>query len=291
MADPDSLVATAAAQLREGDTSGAIATYRRAIAINPAHGSAGLLISALYEAGATREAVALGERYLRHGPRNPRALFRYGWVLGYVWEIDKAEAVFRELIAIDSGGIYEAWGHGELAYMARARGDADGAVRHMELAVRARPDDVISRVGLAHMLLNAGRAGEALPILTRELERDSLARGYGAIPAQMLLGWAYSQLRDSGSARVAFDRLRPRIAQLGSSRRMQFHALAGERAQALAVAATIPRVNLYGAPEINDNLVANLRGAAEYEALLRRSRGDVAERRRQLGLPAYAGPR
>lgn len=157
-ANPDSLVNAAVSQLRTGDTTGAIALYRAAIAIDPRHGAAGLLISTLYDAGRTREAVELGARYRRQGPRNPRALFRYGWVLGYLWEIDEAESVFRELIAMDSGGIYEAWGHGELAYMARARGNVDDAVRHMELAVRARPEDVISRVGLAHMLLNAGRA-------------------------------------------------------------------------------------------------------------------------------------
>lgn len=289
-ASPDSLVTRAAAQLRGGDTTGAIESYRQAIAINPEHGAAGLLISALYDAGRTEEAFALGDRYRRHGPRNPRALFRYGWVLGYVWEIDAAEAVFRELIAMDSGGIYEAWGHGELAYMARARGDADAAVRHMELAVRARPDDVISRIGLAHMLLNADRAREALPILVRELERDTLARGYGGIPAQMLLGWAYGQLGDSLSARAAFDRLAPRIAQLGNSRVMQFFALQGRRAEALAAAARIPRINLYGAPEINDNLVAALRGASEYEALLARSRANVTERRRRLGLGVVRTP-
>jgi Flp pilus assembly protein TadD len=132
-----------------------------ALAADPTNGAAGLLITTLYQAGRIEEAYALGERYHREGPRNPRALFRYDWLLAFIGEVDRAEPLFRDLIALDKGGIYEAWGNGELAYLARARGDARGAVAFMERAVAARPADMISRVGRAQMMVEAGDARAA----------------------------------------------------------------------------------------------------------------------------------
>jgi hypothetical protein len=33
---------------------------------------------------------AHGERYNREGPPNPRALFRFGWLLAFVGEVERA---------------------------------------------------------------------------------------------------------------------------------------------------------------------------------------------------------
>ena len=123
---PDQLMATAQQQLRAGDRAGAIASLRSAVALDPKHGSAGLLITTLHQAGRIEEAYALGERYHREGPRNPRALFRFGWLLAFIGEVDRAEPLFRDLIALDKGGIYEARGNGELAYLARAHDGRGG---------------------------------------------------------------------------------------------------------------------------------------------------------------------
>jgi len=92
---PDQLMATAQQQLRAGDRAGAIASLRSAVALDPKHGSAGLLITTLHQDDRVEEAYALGDRYRREGPRNPRALFRFGWVLAFTGEIARAEAPAR----------------------------------------------------------------------------------------------------------------------------------------------------------------------------------------------------
>lgn len=229
--------------------------------------------------------AGIRERYRRHGPLNPRALFRYGWALGFLWENARADSVFRELTVHDRGGIYEAWGHGELAYLARARGERGRAVSYMELARRAQPNDAISRIGLATMLLDAGRVTEALPILRSELAADSLARGYGGLPALLLLASALRQTGDTAAARLAIERLRPRIGQLTPARKLQFYSAAGDVSSALELARTTPRIALYGSPDPHDHLLATLRGTPEFEALLTRSRAEVNARRQSVGLP------
>ena len=63
----------------------------------------------------------------------------------------------------------------------------------------------------------------------------------------------------------------------------------GRRDEALRLAARMPTLPLYGAPDPRDGMYASLVGAPEYEALLTRSRDAVdavdAERKR-LGLGA-----
>ena len=281
---PDSLVSRAALHLAAGDSAAAVAAYRRAIDVDPTHGAAGLLISLLDVRGQTAEAVALGESYYRHGPRNPRALFRYGWVLLSLWEQARADSLYRDLVRLDSAGIYSAWGHGELAYLARARGEADAAIQHMRTAVDNQPSDAISAVGLAQMLLNAGRANEALPILQRALARDTLARGYGQQPAQVLLAWALFQVGDSTAAHDVLTRFEPRVLRMSPTRRMQFYAVAGRIGEALAVAEQTRTIGLYGGPDPRDGMLAPLRGHPRYEALLARSRARVNATRAALGL-------
>ena len=158
----DELAAVASQRLKDGDRDAAIEALQAAVKTDPAHGSAGLLITTLHQAGRIEEAYALGERYRREGPRNPRALFRYGWLLAFIGEVERAEVLFRDLVALDKGGIYEAWGNGELAYLARAQGDARGAVAFMERAVAARPARRSAAARGAHAYLAAlRRAGPA----------------------------------------------------------------------------------------------------------------------------------
>ena len=240
-----------------GDRAGAIASLRSAVALDPTHGSAGLLITTLHQDDRVEEAYALGDRYRREGPRNPRALFRFGWVLAFTGEITRAEALYRDLVVLDQGGIYEAWGNGELSYLARARGEPKLAVEHMRRAVAAKPDDVVSRVGLAQMMINAGAGAgadpgavrEAVPLLEAELAKNPAAVGYGGMPAPIVLGWAYRLLGD----------------------------------EALQLAARTPHILLYGAPDPHDRMFDSLVGAPEYEALLQRSRSKVDAERKRLG--------
>lgn len=289
----DSLRAAAVAYLAAGDTASAITTLRDALAADPVHGPAGGdLLTLLDNAGRTSEALALGDWYRRYGPPNPRLLFRYGWVFGFLWENDAAVDLYTDLAVIDSGGTYESWSYGELSYLAKARGEGEEAVRLMRIASERRPTDGFSQVGLAQMLLNAGRANEALPILEREIAaRDTLARGYGAQSAHVLLGWAYMQLGDTAAAQQVLTAAAERVARTASpTRLMQVYAVQGRIEEALAIAARLPYINLYGSPDPRDGMLAPLRGRAEYEALLARSRTLINEKRAAVGLPPIEEP-
>lgn len=268
-----------------GDREGQIAAYRSAVELEPYHADApGLLISALWDAGRTREAFALGERYRTDSIANPRALFRHGWNLLRLWEQERGIDLFRRLIGLDPGGVYESWGHGEIAYVHRARGNAAAAIAEMEAAVRARPADQVSNVGLAMMLLNAGQTDRARSILQRELARDSLARGYGQIPAQMLLGWAHMQLGDSAGGIRILDQ----FASRDSTRMDAVHAIKGEREAALTRLERSGSINVYAGPDSRDMIYASLRRDPRYHALEARSRTRINDRRRELGLPPIA---
>jgi tetratricopeptide (TPR) repeat protein len=296
---PDQLMATAQQQLRAGDRAGAIASLRSAVALDPKHGSAGLLITTLHQDDRVEEAYAIGDRYRREGPRNPRALFRFGWVLAFTGEIARAEALYRDLVVLDKGGIYEAWGNGELSYLARARGEPARAVEYMRRAVAAKPDDVVSRVGLAQMMVNAGagaNAGadadlgavrEAVPLLEAELAKNPAAAGYGGMPAPIVLGWAYRLLGDDAAAAKWFATLEAARASGAwarePARELAFLAVSGRRDEALQLAARTPHILLYGAPDPHDRMFDPLVGAPEYEALLQRSRAKVDAERKRLG--------
>ena len=301
----DEWAAVAAQALKEGDRPKAIEALRAAVSADPANGAAGLLITTLHQAGQVEEAYALGDRYQREGPRNPRALFRFGWLLAFIGETARAEALFRDLIALDKGGIYEAWGNGELAYLARARGDARGAVAFMEQAVAARPADMISRVGRAQMMVEAGEANAAIPLLEAELKADTAARGYGGMPAALVLGWAHRLQGNDAAAATWLDPLEKTLfaaspdasaRQLGmepmlAARQLAYLAIRGRHDEALALADRTPTIPLYGAPDPRDGMFASLAGKPAYEDLLTRSRYSInAERKRlRLGaLPAAA---
>lgn len=300
----DQWAAIAGQALKEGDRGKAVEALRAAVAADPSNGAAGLLITTLHQSGQVEEAYALGERYERDGPRNPRALFRFGWLLAFLGENARAEALFRELVALDKGGIYEAWGNGELAHLARARGDARGAVAYMERAVAARPDDMISRVGLAQMKVEAGDARAAITALEAELKADPAARGYGGMPADLVLVWAYQKAGDAAASEILLGPLEKKLfanvpdgtaRQLGmepmqSARQVAFLAIAGRRAEAIALSERTPVIPLYGAPDPRDGMFTSLRGAPGYEALLSRSRASINAERGRLGLPPLKTP-
>ena len=296
----DDWAAVAAQALQAGDRPKAIEALWAAVTADPANGAAGLLITTLHQAGQVEEAYGLGDRYYREGPRNPRALFRFGWLLAFIGETARAEALFGDLIALDKGGIYEAWGNGELAYLARARGDARGAIAFMERAVAARPTDMISRVGRAQMMIEAGDVTGAIPLLEAELKADPAARGYGGMPAPLVLGWAYRLHGDDAAAAAWLDPLEKTLfatapdanaRQLGmepmmAARQLAYLAIRGHHEKALALAERISTIPLYGAPDPRDSMYADLAGKPAYEALLARARDSINAERRRLGMGA-----
>ena len=294
----------AAQCLQAGNLTQAIGALRNALQLDPSHGAAGLLITTLHQAGHVEEAFALGERYHREGPRNPRALFRYGWLLAFLGERDRAEALFRDLVALDRGGIYEAWGNGELAYLARARGDARGAVSFMECATAAQPGDIVSRVGRAHMMVEAGQASVAVPLLEAELAAHPSARGFGGMPAALVLGWALRRLGQDAAASRWLDPLEPALfttqpdasaRQLGMEpqqllRRLAYLAVRGRCEQASELAQGAAHIPLYGAPDPRDGMLTPISGEPRFRALLARSWDDIDAQRARLGWSALDRP-
>ena len=294
----DDWASVAAQHLAEGDRPQAIGSLREAVSLDPAHGCAGLLITTLHEAGLVEEAFAMGQRYHREGPRNPRALFRFGWLLAFIGEVEAAQALFHDLVLRDRGGIYEAWGNGELAYLARARGDVHAAVSFMERAVATQPGDMISRVGRAQMMVEAGQASVAVPLLEAELAAHPAARGFGGMPAALVLGWALRRLGQDAAAKRWLDPLastllatRPDLAarQLGMEpmqalRQLAYLAVCDRHEEALELANRTLRIPLYGAPDPRDGMLAPLFGKACWMALLVRSWDSIDEQRLRLGL-------
>jgi tetratricopeptide (TPR) repeat protein len=286
----DELMTRAQQHLRASDIESALACLGSAVQWDPGHGAAGLLITTLHQADRIEEAFALGSRYWRYwreGPRNPRALFRFGWLLAFTGEIESAEALYRDLVALDRGGIYEAWGHGELAYLARARGNATQAVDFMRQAIAARPDDTVSRVGLAQMLVEAGDPGAAVPLLELELQKNPAALGFGAMPAALVLGWAHRQLGDETAAAPWLasleDRQVPGMGISQPARELAFLAVRGSLDEALQLAGRITRIALYGAPDPHDGMYASLENSPAYKQLLHRSIEHVNAERSRLG--------
>jgi len=218
---------------------------------------------------------------------------RLGWAYGFLWEQERAAQIFLRLASDSTSGVYRAWGHGELAYLARARGQLAEAVNHMERAVSAVPSDRISQLGLATMLLTAGDAARARPIIDRVMSIDSNSIGYGALPGRLLLGWAARDLGDSTLARGMFGEVERRILTSvtpGNDQRpmlLKVYALQGRRADAVALirqVSELPRDNLYGGPDSHDGAIVSLRGVPEFEALQTKQRERVKARRRAIGL-------
>lgn len=289
------LYSRGSAQGLAGDRAALLTDYERVLALDSTHSRvAPLLITEYFDAGRTREALALGERMRVLQPRNHFAQFRLGWAYGYLWEQEKAQQVFIRLANDSTAGIYRAWGHGELAYLARARGDLAGAVRHMEDGVRAAPADRVIQLGLATMLLTAGDAARACPLIETVLAGDSSAVGFGAIPGRLLLAWAARELNDTTLARRMFGEVERGIiansAAGNDQRRMllKVYALQGRRADAIAhlqQLPMLPRDNLYGGPDDHDTALASLRGVLEFEAVVAKQRERTIARRRAMHLP------
>ena len=290
------LFSRGAAHSLAGQRAGALADYERVLALDSAHARvAPLLITEYYDAGRTREALALGERLRVLQPRNFFAQFRLGWAYGYLWDQEKAQQVFTRMAADSAAGRYRALGHGELAYLARARGDIAAAVSHMEQAVRAAPADRLIVLGLATMLLTAGDAARGRSLVEAVLAQDSNAVGFGAIPGRLLLGWAARDLSDTTVARRMFadvERIVMASSTEGNEQRpmlLKVYGLQGRRADAVVLLRNLPQLprdNLYGGPDDHDPTIASLRGIPEFDAVVAQERVRTNARRRAMRLSA-----
>jgi tetratricopeptide (TPR) repeat protein len=255
----DSLVTDAGTAMARGDTTAAVAALRLALQRDSLHvRAARTLVKYYVDAAQYREAYALGEFIERVQPRNLVARFYYGWAPGYLFDTTRSRAIYERLIADDPRGTYGAWSHGELGYVARAQGNFPAAIRHMIEGRRAMPEDRYLPVGHATMLLTAGDAAGAKAILDSALARDSLAIGFGGLPANLLQAWAARDLGDSSAASTAFRRaeaqLRPRAAR-GDGQALRYLAAAAtlrgqpDSALVLLDKAVDPNLRPYGGPQ------------------------------------------
>ncbi len=289
------IFARAFAEGSNGNAAARLAGYERALAADSSFDRVvGLLISALGDAGREREAIALGVRMQTLQPKNYLAQFRLGWQYGYLWEQSSALAVFAKLAADTSAGVFRSWATGEEAYMARARGDFPAAVRYMEEATRIVPNDLVSRLGLAMMLLTNGDAARARPLIESGLARDSNATGYGSFSGRLLLGWAARDLKDTSLARRMFadaERGFKALAAAGSNQNanlLKLYALQGRREESVALLATLMKqrpTTIYGGLDDHDGSLESLRGVPEFEQYMARRRDAGNAKRAELGLP------
>ena len=270
----------------------AAARYAAALAAWPESlGVARRALGTFWRAGRYRDAYVWGRRVLAREPHSLDALFDVGVTCGFLVEPTCVDSVFHAALALDSTFVD---GYGELAFLAQARGDLPGAIRTMEAALAAAPDDDFARSGLAQMLIPAGQAARARALLAPRLAANPRARAYGGRSMRTLAGWAQLALGDTAGARQAFGEVLERLAarERGGETSYQLFreraailALEGDRDGAVAAMrqAYAHGWHLYGAWTLVDPMFAPVADDPRVAALLARMRADVRAERRRLG--------
>jgi tetratricopeptide (TPR) repeat protein len=121
-----------------GRSDEACDAYRAALALDPklvgAHINLGRL---LHAAGRAAEAESLYRTALEQDPHNPLAAFNLGVALEDQRKVEAAAEVYRRALAIDDT---YADAHFNLSRLLEAKGDAQGALRHLNAFRRLRRD-------------------------------------------------------------------------------------------------------------------------------------------------------
>ncbi|MEZ4380597.1 MAG: tetratricopeptide repeat protein [Nannocystaceae bacterium] len=176
----------------EGD--GAEAWYA-AEALSEEHAQARLLARrGDYEAALTTFAAVVDG-----APASAPLRAEYGHWLRRAGRHDEAAAALERALALDPGS---AQAHLDRAHLALARGDREAALQGFAEALRLRPLHTSTRIAYGRLLLDLGRAGEAIAILepaTTSGGNDRRARALAA------LGRAYAADGQVDAAREAFD--------------------------------------------------------------------------------------
>jgi tetratricopeptide (TPR) repeat protein len=225
------ILTLAGAQAVAGQAERAEASFRRALAREPAHPVALLNLGILLTGrGALAEAREALQASLAARPGHPGALLALGNVLSRAREREAAAEAFRGAIAArpDFAEAHSNLG-GILADLGEAA-EAEGALRR---ALSLNPRLAIAWVRLGDLLLAAGRATEAEEALRRALAVDPrLAE------ASHGLGRTLMRQRREGEALAAFRAAvaaRPELAEAQADLAMLL-AWLGEAAEALAAA-------------------------------------------------------
>ncbi len=150
-------------EIREGDTNGAIAQFRKAIAIDPrlpdVHYELAEVLKTARDPAAKKEAVAEYGVALQQNPRDEKSIL-------------------------------------SLAEIADQQGETEQAFRDYSKAVELKPSDAVAKVGLAKVLIAMDQGDKALPLLEDAVRLDP------TIPtAHYLLGTQYRKMGRVDDAR------------------------------------------------------------------------------------------
>ncbi|MGD8423827.1 MAG: tetratricopeptide repeat protein, partial [Gammaproteobacteria bacterium] len=131
--------------------------------------SKALLVETLVSQGQPELALAELSSMLAASPQDCRLLGAKARALNNLGRLDEAEAVFRQIIAIDPENIE---GLAGLGHVAAAKGDLAAAEHWWQCALQHEPDHVRSLKGLARLMAGSRRPEEACRCLTRVSELE-----------------------------------------------------------------------------------------------------------------------
>ena len=267
--------------------------YAAALVLQPdSLGIARRALGSFWRAGRYDDAYSWGQRVLASAPESLGVLFNLGVACGFLVELECVDSIFQRTLRINPAYVA---GHGELAFLAQARGDLQAAVRHMEAAHIVAPNDDLAVSGLAQMLIPGGDAARAKGLMEPRIAANRQSPAYGGRSMLTLYGWALLALGDTAGATSAFDEVlgwlqeRERAGQTTYQlyrERAAIHALRGEKEAATAAMqlAFDRGWRLYGSWSLPDPMFSSMMGDPEVEALLVRMRAEVCMMRQRLGL-------
>lgn len=146
-----------AVRLALGETGGAVAAYRAAVALEPgwaaAHAGLGMALGRVDGAAAHGEAVAALQRAAELGSTDSEVHRRLALALRAAGQAGEAAAAARRAVVLRMDA---AAGHRTLGDILNDVGDWDGAAQAFGMAVALEPDDADGRRGLGAALAAAG---------------------------------------------------------------------------------------------------------------------------------------
>jgi Flp pilus assembly protein TadD len=168
----------------KGDLQGAIACYRRAIALDPKYATAhSNLGNALYAKGDLQGAIACYRRAIALDPKYAKAHNSLGCALADKGDLDGAIACCRRAIALDPKF---AAAHYNLGVALADKGDLQGAIAECQKAIALDPKYATAHGALGQALLQQGRFADGCQATRRALELLPLSDPLRKIVSQQL---------------------------------------------------------------------------------------------------------
>jgi tetratricopeptide (TPR) repeat protein len=156
------------ALLQLGRTAEALQDFQRALEIEPCAKSHSDLGYALLQAGRVGEAITHCRKAVQLEPRFPEAQNTLGLALNQSGRLDEAISCFRIVARLQPGSVDA---HCSLALsLFKTRSGAPEAIAEFKKAIALQPDNAELQNNLGWMLLQNGRADEAIPCFQSALK-------------------------------------------------------------------------------------------------------------------------